>query len=85
MLAARDTGSSIKAELQSTAFNLIVAGHETTTNLIGATVRALFVRPELGLQLADPATVGVLEELIRHDGPVHHATFPLRGGALGAG
>jgi cytochrome P450 len=53
-----------------------VAGHETTTNLIGATVRSRFLRPELHRSLADPATVGeVLEELIRHDGPVHHATF----------
>jgi cytochrome P450 len=73
--AARE-GHLDRVELQSTAFNLIVAGHETTTNLIGATVRALFLRPELRGALSDPATVGaVLEELIRHDGPVHHATF----------
>lgn len=75
VLAARE-GQLDRVELQSTAFNLIVAGHETTTNLIGATARALFVRPDLYERLADPATVGpVLEELIRHDGPVHHATF----------
>jgi cytochrome P450 len=75
VLAARE-GQLDRIELQSTAFNLIVAGHETTTNLIGATVRAMFLRPELGPRLSDPATVGgVLEELIRHDGPVHHATF----------
>jgi cytochrome P450 len=75
VLAARD-GQLDRIELQSTAFNLIVAGHETTTNLIGATVRARFVRPELAPLLADPERVGgVLEELIRHDGPVHHATF----------
>ena len=75
VLAARD-GQLDRVELQSTAFNLIVAGHETTTNLIGATVRALFVRPELHKRLADQERVGaVLEELIRHDGPVHHATF----------
>ena len=75
VLAAREDQLD-RIELQSTAFNLIVAGHETTTNLIGATVRALFLRPELHQSLADPDTVGsVLEELIRHDGPVHHATF----------
>jgi cytochrome P450 len=75
VLAERE-GHLNRIELQSTAFNLIVAGHETTTNLIGATVRALFLRPELHDRLADPASVGpVLEELIRHDGPVHHATF----------
>jgi cytochrome P450 len=75
VLAAAD-GNLDRVELQSTAFNLIVAGHETTTNLVGSAVRALFLRPELRPGLADPATVGgVLEELIRHDGPVHHATF----------
>ncbi len=76
LVAAEATGELDRVELQSTAFNLIVAGHETTTNLIGATVRALFLRPELRPLLADPATVAeVLEELIRHDGPAQHATF----------
>jgi cytochrome P450 len=75
VLAAREDRLD-RIELQSTAFNLIVAGHETTTNLIGATVRALFAHPDLRERLVDPETVGeVLEELIRHDGPVHHATF----------
>ena len=76
LAAAAREGHLDRIELQSTAFNLIVAGHETTTNLIGSTVRSLFVQPELGPSLADPATVGgVLEELMRHDGPVQHATF----------
>jgi cytochrome P450 len=76
LVRAGQEGHLDRVEIQSTAFNLIVAGHETTTNLIGAAVRALFLRPQLRPRLADPATAGgVLEELIRHDGPVHHATF----------
>jgi cytochrome P450 len=74
---AEREGHLDRIELQSTAFNLIVAGHETTTNLIGSTVRALLLRPELRASLgADPDRLpALLEELIRHDGPVHHATF----------
>ncbi len=66
-----------RIEVQSTLFNLIVAGHETTTNLLGNAVLALFRDPALRAALAvdDALLPQAVEELIRHDGPAHHATF----------
>lgn len=71
------TAPSIVFELQSTVFNLIVAGHETTTNLLGNAVLALFENPELRATLAadHDRIPQAIEELLRHDGPAHHATF----------
>ena len=51
LVAACRDGALDRVELQSTVFNLIVAGHETTTNLLGNAVLALFENPELR---ADP-------------------------------
>lgn len=77
LVIACGQGRLDRIELQSTVFNLIVAGHETTTNVIGNTTLALFRHPELRAALtADPARIpGAIEELLRHDGPAHHATF----------
>lgn len=74
---ASRAGELTRVELQSTAFNLIVAGHETTTNLIGSSVLALFRAPALRAAVTeDPDRIPqAIEELLRHDGPVHHATF----------
>ena len=51
---------------------LLVAGNETTTNLIGNAVNALLDHPEALAQLADePERVGpALEELVRFESPV---------------
>ena len=77
LVAARRRGELDDVELQSTAFNLIVAGHETTTNLIGNMMLWLLRDPERwrALQAQRDRIPATLEELMRHDGPVHHATF----------
>ncbi|MFC9429004.1 cytochrome P450 [Streptomyces sp. NPDC056987] len=80
LIAARDEGASLtEDELTSMIFLLVIAGHETTVNLIGNGVRALLARPDqLALlrerpELLDPA----IEEFLRHDGPVQ-TTLPYR-------
>jgi cytochrome P450 len=52
---------------------LFVAGHETTTNLIGnGTVALLRQRHEWERLVADPSLApGAVEEVLRFDGPVH--------------
>ncbi|MFF4523660.1 cytochrome P450 family protein [Streptomyces bluensis] len=55
---------------------LLIAGHETTVNLIGNGVRALFAHPR---QLADLRADfglldGAIEEMLRYDGPVENCT-----------
>ncbi len=59
------------------AFLLLVAGHETTVNLIASGMLALLLNPaELARLRADPAlTGGAVEELLRYVSPVSHATF----------
>lgn len=78
LLAARHGGERLdEQELLSTLFQLIVAGHDTTTTLIGNAVVALLRHPaQLGRVLAAPDLVdGVVDEVLRFDAPVPHATF----------
>jgi cytochrome P450 len=55
---------------------LLVAGNETTTNLLGNAVDALLAHPEqLAKVVAEPARVPALvEETLRFDGPVQFVT-----------
>ncbi|MFG2714555.1 cytochrome P450 [Streptomyces goshikiensis] len=65
-------------ELIGMAFLLLVAGHETTVNLISNGVRALLAHPEqlAGLRADyDGLLGGAVEEMLRYDGPVQNATF----------
>ena len=64
-------------ELFSMMILLIVAGHETTVNLIGNGLLTLLQHPMQLAQLqADPALLPVaIEELIRFEGPVERATM----------
>ncbi|MFJ9818074.1 cytochrome P450 [Streptomyces sp. NPDC101151] len=64
-------------ELMGTVFLLIVAGHETTTNLIGNGVHALLRHPDqLALLRSDFSLLdGAVEEMLRYDGAVESATF----------
>lgn len=64
-------------ELVGMAFLLLVAGHETTVNLISNGVRALLAHPDqLAALRADFGLLdGAIEEMLRYDGPVENATF----------
>ncbi|MEU2675798.1 cytochrome P450 [Streptomyces sp. NPDC007107] len=64
-------------ELIGMAFLLLVAGHETTVNLIANGVRALLDHPDqLALLRARPELIdNAVEEMLRYDGPVGTATF----------
>ncbi|GAA5159644.1 MULTISPECIES: cytochrome P450 family protein [Amycolatopsis] len=66
-----------EVELVSMAFLLLVAGHETTVNLIGNGVRALLDRPDqLSLLREDPSLLpNAVEEFLRFEGPVNIATL----------
>ena len=83
LISARDEGDGqteitlSENELLSMAWLLLVAGHETTVNLIGGGVLALLQHPgELARLRADPALLGgAVEELLRYVSPVNDATF----------
>lgn len=64
-------------ELIAMIFLLLVAGHETTVNLIGNGVLALLSYPEQLARLkADPALIkSAIEELLRYNGPLMIATI----------
>ncbi|MFD5076477.1 cytochrome P450 [Streptomyces sp. NPDC058371] len=65
------------AELRAMAFLLLVAGHETTVNLIGNSVRLLLRNPDqLAALRADRKLLpGAIEEILRHEGPLNIATY----------
>jgi len=65
------------AELLGMAFLLLVAGHETTVNLIGNGTLALLRHPEQRAALVeDPSLMdGAIEEMLRYEGPVENATW----------
>jgi cytochrome P450 len=78
LIAARDGGDRLsEAELLSTAWLLVLAGHETTVNLIGNGTVALLLHPDqMAVLRADPAAIpAAVEEFLRFNPPVHHATF----------
>ncbi|MGA5562217.1 cytochrome P450 family protein [Streptomyces platensis] len=64
-------------ELVGMAFLLLVAGHETTVNLISSGVRALLQHPaQLAALRADGSLLdNAVEEMLRYDGPVEMCTW----------
>ncbi|WP_328506640.1 cytochrome P450 family protein [Streptomyces sp. NBC_00391] len=72
-LAATDTESLSPEELLGMAFLILVAGHETTVNLISATVHSLLTLPDqLASLRADFTLTGAaIEESLRYNSPVH--------------
>ncbi|MFD7864152.1 cytochrome P450 [Streptomyces sp. NPDC059783] len=79
LIAARDDdlGRLSSDELIGMAFLLLVAGHETTVNLIGNGVRALLDHPDqLDALKADFGLLdAAVEEMLRYEGPVENATY----------
>jgi cytochrome P450 len=87
-------GALTRQELLSTVFQLVVAGHDTTTSLIGNGVAALLAHPDQRDALvADLSLVPrAVEEFLRWDAPVPHSTFryavrdvPIAGTVIPAG
>ena len=77
LVATRDGEDRLSEdELTSMVFLLLIAGHETTVNLIGNGVHTLLAHPDQLAQLrAEPARLpAFLEEILRYQGPVQVAT-----------
>ncbi|MGH7366853.1 MAG: cytochrome P450 [Candidatus Rokuibacteriota bacterium] len=73
LIAAEEAGDKLsEEELLATCILLLVAGHETTVNLIGNGTLALLRHPaELQKLREHPGLIGsAVEELLRFDGPV---------------
>jgi cytochrome P450 len=65
------------SELVGMAFLLLVAGHETTVNLIANSTLTLLRNPDQAAALrADPSLLpGAVEEFLRYESPVNNATL----------
>jgi cytochrome P450 PksS len=77
LVAAHEAGDRLhEHELLGTISLLLIAGHETTVNLIGNGTLALLRHPESWDQLRnDPSLIKpAVEELLRYDGPLETAT-----------
>jgi cytochrome P450 len=77
LVRAEEAGDRLSEdELLGMVFLLLVAGHETTVNLIGNGVLALLQHPDQLRKLEeDPSLIKpAVEELLRYDGPVETST-----------
>jgi cytochrome P450 len=73
LIQQSDSGDRLSPEeLTSLVFLLLLAGHETTVNLIGNAMYLLLSRPELAERLrAEPALLpSAVEEILRYESPV---------------
>jgi cytochrome P450 len=78
LVQAQDEGDRLSTgELISMVFLLLVAGHETTVNLIASGTLALLLDPAAHARLrADRSLLSAaVEEMLRYTSPVNHATF----------
>ena len=78
--ASDDSGAMSEEELRSTAYLLLLVGHDTTMNLIGNGMLALLRNPGQAARLTGPQAgpglvTTAVEELLRYDSPVRDATF----------
>src|SRR5215203_870517 len=77
LVQAEEAGDKLSEdELLGMVFLLLVAGHETTVNLIGNGVLALLQHPDQLRKLKDDPSLikPAVEELLRYDGPVETST-----------
>lgn len=77
LITAEEAGDKLsRDELLAMVFLLLIAGHETTVNLIGNGVLALFEHPEDMAQLRQNPTLikTAVEELLRYTSPVFMLT-----------
>jgi cytochrome P450 len=77
LVMAGDEGDRLtRDELTSTVILLMVAGHDTTVNMLSSgAFRLLADRAQWDKLVADPALVpGAVEEMVRYDSPVQSAT-----------
>lgn len=77
LIQAEQTGDTLSEdELLAMVFLLLVAGHETTVNLIGSGTLALFEHPDQMEKLRrDPSLIEpAVEELLRYAAPVFMST-----------
>ena len=78
LIGVRDAEDRLtEDELSSMVFLLLIAGHETTVNLIGNGVHVLLAdRSRWDRLRADPSLLpGAIEEFLRYEGPVETSTF----------
>jgi cytochrome P450 len=76
-LVTDEGGGLSPQEILGMAFLLLIAGFETTVNLIANGILALLRHPkQMALLRSDRSLLpGALEEFLRYDGPVHTATL----------
>jgi cytochrome P450 len=72
LVAAEQAGALTSADIAMTGILLLIAGYETTMNLMGNGTQALLNHPEQMAYLRDhPEQIhGAVEELLRYDAPV---------------
>ena len=78
LISARDTQDKLtEDELLGTCILLLIAGHETTINLLGNGLYTLLRHPEqfARLKREPELMVSAIEEMLRFESPVQRATF----------
>ncbi|MCK2239012.1 MULTISPECIES: cytochrome P450 [unclassified Crossiella] len=77
MIRQRHRGEMTDEELTSTAFLILIAGHETTTALVGSATLAALTHPDLAARIrADQGELAVfVEESLRRDCPVRNVSW----------
>ncbi|MGW0515764.1 cytochrome P450 family protein [Crossiella sp. NPDC003009] len=77
MIQRQHHGAMTDDELTSTAFLILIAGHETTTALVGNSVLAALTHPDLATRIREDEIqlAGFIEESLRRDCPVRNVSW----------